>query len=241
MSRMCGIGGIYLNKNAPFNFADLQKMWHKLEDRGQDAAGISFLWKNADQPTIIKSKGSASKLSPRVKTSMGSMIQYAMLHTRYTTQGSVENNNNNHPVLRSNIILTHNGVIYNDWELFLKLNRIPMYEVDTESIACALANESIDWVAENAEGSMSLAWVDIYNKETVNLFTNGRNPLVIAELPCGSIVWASGIRHLEHYNYTRFFHAIPGVLYSITPKGIRQTVITDKFGLPMTKVSRRVY
>ena len=57
-------------------------------------------------------------------------------HCRWPTQGSPENNLNNHPQVVGNIIGVHNGVINNDHELFASFSKVidRQAEVDTEII-----------------------------------------------------------------------------------------------------------
>ena len=238
---MCGIGGIFIRNNHNFSPGKLMKLWQNLEDRGQDASGIAFLWKDSDEPIVMKNATTATEMSEVVKPTMGKLVQYALLHTRFTTQGSTENNNNNHPVVKGSVILTHNGVIRNDSQMFFSMREIPEYEVDTEALATGISVNGISWTARKAEGSMSIAWVDKNDIEKVNLFTNGRNPLVIAELPCGSYIWASGYHHLRHYYPKRLFHAKPGIVYTLSQNGISSRAIKGDWPHAMTYSSRRVY
>jgi len=238
---MCGIGGIYLKDRTVFDSKNLKKLWNNLEDRGKHASGIAFMWQDADKPVVRKGPQTASDFSDKIISDMGIMIQYALVHTRYSTQGSTNNNGNNHPVVRDNIIMTHNGVIFNDNEMLSELNTNPKYDVDTEALVLGIKELGIGWTANNADGSMSVAWVDSNKSEEVNLFTNGRNPLVIAELSCGSIVWASGYHHLEHYNPVAYFHAVPGVVYQLSPKGVRAKVIPGDWPTKPTVISKNYY
>ena len=141
--------------------------------------------------------------------------------------------------------MTHNGVIVNDKKMFNKIGIKPHYQVDTEALVAGIAHKGIEWTANEAYGSMSIAWVNKEDVTTVNLFTNGRNPLVIAQLECGSYIWASGYHHLEHYNPIKYFHARPGIVYKLTQKGIITQRINnikgEKWGYPMTYSQRRVF
>ena len=237
---MCGIGGIYIRKKTGLNQKDLKQLWVNLEDRGKHASGIAFLWQDADKVIVRKGPRKASSNHSMID-SMGQMVQYALLHTRYTTQGSVDNNSNNHPVVRDSVIMTHNGVIGNDWEMFKDLDIQPRFEVDTEALVAGIEEKGIGWTARKASGSMSIAWVNTENLEEVNLFTNGRNPLVIGELEDGSIVWASGFHHMKHYKPLKYFHAIPGVLYTLSPQGIRYKPIKGDWPQKPLKLRESYY
>ena len=60
-----------------------------------------------------------------------------ILHTRMKTQGSEKNNANNHPLFSKNgIAIVHNGIIYNDKEIFGKKERdaeVDSVKVNTSS------------------------------------------------------------------------------------------------------------
>ena len=156
---------------------------------------------------------------------VGTFTRYAFMHTRFTTQGSIKRNGNNHPVVRDDIILTHNGVI-RDAEVFSHFGVNRKYEVDTEAIIIGLRLGGIEWVADNIQGSMSLAWVDCtIDRTQINLFTNGRNPLVIGRTKSGLIVWASNLYHLDGFDLESHFNATPFKHYVIHATGM----ITSRF------------
>ncbi len=60
-------------------------------------------------------------------------------HTRWATQGSPAFPENNHPVKRGPMFVTHNGVIYNDRSVFSLTKRTPYGQVDSEAIAALLS------------------------------------------------------------------------------------------------------
>ena len=68
------------------------------------------------------------------------------------------------------------------------------------------------------QGSVSIAWVDTtQNQEKVHLFTNGGNPLVVARLTNGTVVWASTLQHIEEafHNIEHSFNAEPFKQYDL--------------------------
>ena len=175
-------------------------------------------------------EGTLSKVEESRK--MDSM--YCLLHTRFTTQGSIQNNGNNHPVVRDGIILTHNGVIQ-DRPVYRHFDVTPIHQVDTEAIIVGLRHSNPTWVAENIQGSMSIAWVDCTKSTSiVNLMTNGRNPLVIARLRNGDIVYASCEYHLEEFDISHSFNAVPFKVYKIDSETgiIRSEFISDMRTMP---------
>ena len=228
---MCGIGGFVPSRNV--NTTSVKRLWRAIQDRGKHASGLAYLPTGTQQIEIAKGAVNSSEaIEQGTIAHMGSEIDWVMLHTRFTTQGSTSNNNNNHPVCRDEIILTHNGVIYNDQEVFDRLaidGVFRKYDVDTEAIAAGLAHRGIEWVASEIRGSMSLAWVDTTKPSQVNWFTNGQNPLVIGRLQDGGIVWASQPHHLEDLPVRDWFWAKPFKHYWTTGSGqIQSRWVSDE-------------
>jgi len=229
---MCAIGGYYSVSGSPTPVRAIKSLWRAMEARGTHAAGLAVGWKDSDKPITYKAPKRAGKMLNVVKKyAKGKNTRYVMLHTRFTTQGSVMNNGNNHPITNHGIVLTHNGVLYNDNEIFQLLNMNRVNEVDTEAINAALRHTTPQWTLENIDGSMSIAWVDERDSMgTVHLATNGENPLVIARTKSNDIVWASTKSILEKSDFVlrETFHATPYKVYTITPDGvIRSEYVSD--------------
>ena len=102
-----------------------------------------------------------------------------ILHTRMKTQGSEKNNANNHPLFSKNgIAIVHNGIIYNDKEIFGKKERDA--EVDSESILHLLSmkvkGDKIKRLFDKVEGSFAVAMLDKYFPERLVLIKKD-NPI----------------------------------------------------------------
>ena len=134
------------------------------------------------------------------------------------------------------MIVTHNGVLFNDSNIMSQLGHSPVGEVDTEAINAGLRHESPGWVLDEVDGTMSIAWVDSTNApNTVNLMTNGQNPLVIARTKSNHIVWASTKSILDDagFDIKSFFHATPFKVYTLTPDGIiRSEMVSEQRSKP---------
>ena len=219
---MCGIGGIYTAPGNNLPLTPLGSLWAALEDRGGHAAGVGWLYEDGDKVLVSKGVGEASDLiRAGALKQVGSITRFAMLHTRYTTHGSVHNNGNNHPVVAQGIVLTHNGVVSNHTEVFRELGCTRRHQVDTESINAALRAGGPEAVYDLVQGSWSLAWVDVReSRETLNLMTNGRNPLVIGRTVDGDVVWASNLYHLDAFDLQSSFNAQPYKVYTITEDAV---------------------
>ena len=246
---MCGIGGIYIatgtNVSKEIRPA-LVRLFSLLEDRGGHASGFSIKRTNQDQIEVHKAAINSSTFGLLLEKGMTQKmheIQSVLLHTRYSTHGSVQNNGNNHPITTNGIVLTHNGVLRNDVEIFGMLGTGRFNEVDSEALNASLRLKSPSWMIDNIRGTMSVAWIDTQDPEEVHLLTNGQNPLYISRLWNGAVVWASTRSHLVEAFGEGFtglmdddsgFHAIPYKQYTLKPDGtIRSEFISKQRANPM--------
>ena len=158
---MCGIMGYYSFGNTTPDKNKITNMFSLLESRGRDASGFAFISDN----NLLVSKAPI-KSSELVKTEDWKKLTLPssmILHTRLTTQGSAKNNFNNHPLFSKNgIAIVHNGIIYNDKEIFGKKERDA--EVDSESILHLLSmktkGDKIKRLFDRVEGSFAVAVLD---------------------------------------------------------------------------------
>lgn len=174
---MCGIMGYYsFGKTIP-DKDKITNMFSLLESRGRDASGFAFIKDN----NLIVHKD-AMKSSEFVKTNEWKQLSLPssmILHTRMKTQGSEKNNANNHPLFSKNgIAIVHNGIIYNDKEIFGKKERDA--EVDSESILHLLSmkvkGDKIKRLFDKVEGSFAVAMLDKYFPERLVLIKKD-NPI----------------------------------------------------------------
>ena len=225
---MCGIGGISLpahdafTKDRKLPISQVSNLWEEMSDRGNHACGFAIKWTNSENVVVVKQPGSSLEMSGQIEQYGSSdFVQYVMLHTRYATQGSTAKNYNNHPVVGYDMVVTHNGVLSNDRQILKTLKRKPMYDVDTEAINASLRLRSPKYTIEQVKGSMSISWVDVREPDVVHLMTNGQNPLVIARLHSGAIVWASMEYMIEEagFDVKSSFIALPFKEYQLLPDG----------------------
>lgn len=194
---MCALFG-WLDYKGIVPYRVLRKLTQVLanaaEERGNDAAGISYIHDN--KVTIFKRPKPAHKLhfNPPEGT------RALMGHTRLTTQGNEKHNQNNHPFLGTtgdiSWSLAHNGIVYNDKEL-RKEKQLPVTEIETDSyIAVQLIEsqhrldfESLQYMAEQVQGSFTFSLLDEKN----NLYlVKGSNPLCFLHFKSlGLFVYAS--------------------------------------------------
>lgn len=154
---MCGIYGIVKFDGTEFKNNLLRIILKKLaiasKIRGRDATGYAF--GNEDAINIFKHNVYANQFTQLenykrvVRDNMPSSGKlgwpYAVIgHTRHKTQGSPLNPDNNHPIRTGSIVGVHNGMIYNDDEVFDWLKEESKGEVkriaqvDSEAIFAAV-------------------------------------------------------------------------------------------------------
>lgn len=193
---MCGIAGFCL---APSEQCDSNKLGRKLllgiEERGRDAAGAA--WRNYDNQREIVVRKHAMSASKWMNTRASELCVNAgsaVLHTRFATQGSPDNALNNHPVCAGKLALVHNGHIYNDADVFKRLNVRRRGQVDSEAIVALLAygNASPRELLPQLDGGAAVAWLDAADRNnTLHLARVNTSPLHVAQTLRGSVLFAS--------------------------------------------------
>lgn len=194
---MCSLFG-WLDYQRIMPYRMLRKLTQALanaaEERGTDAAGISYV-RNGDV-IIYKRPKPAHKLhlNPPEGT------RAVMGHTRMATQGDKSQNFNNHPFHGvagdTEFAFAHNGVMWNDREL-RKDKIIPDTYIETDSYAaCQLIEsqkkldfDSLKYMAETVEGNFTFTVLDEHNSLYI---IKGSNPMCLLHFKdIGLYVYAS--------------------------------------------------
>ena len=129
---MCGIVGYIGQKKAlPILIQGLKK----LEYRGYDSAGISYI-NSQNEVKLYKSVGRIRELEKKIPIEENTTIGIG--HTRWATHGKVTETNS-HPHQVGNITIVHNGIIENYQELKELLSKQGyQFQSDTDTeVACA--------------------------------------------------------------------------------------------------------
>jgi len=139
---MCGLAGLILGKKR--RRADEREYLTWLftrilvasENLGPHATGVAWL-NNLGEHALFKRPVRASQLVVdkafhEMISSVDNRTTLLMGHTRWRTRGDERNNLNNHPLLGSGIVLTHNGTVVNADELFKRYRLKRRAEVDSE-------------------------------------------------------------------------------------------------------------
>ena len=171
-----------------------QALANAAEERGTDAAGISYI--KDGKVTIYKRPKPAHKL----KFTFPEDTRAVMGHTRLTTQGNQKLNYNNHPFSGTagdtSYSFAHNRVLYNEREL-RKDKLIPDTHIETDSYAaCQLIEtqgkldfDSLKYMAETVEGNFTFTILDNENSLYI---VKGSNPMCLLHFETlGIYIYAS--------------------------------------------------
>ncbi len=193
---MCALFG-FLDYKGKVSHAVLTKLIRNLsiacEERGTDATGISYVENNSIK--IFKKAKPAHRL--RLYFPYGTKCVIG--HTRLTTQGNQNFNQNNHPFhgyADKEFSLAHNGVLYND-KLLRNQYQLPETNIETDSYIAVqmieyqkkLNFESLKFMAEQIQGSFMLS---VLSSENKLYLIKGSNPICLLNFyELGIYVYAS--------------------------------------------------
>lgn len=171
-----------------------QALANAAEERGTDAAGISYV--HGNDVVIFKRPKPAHKLHFSIPEGTSAV----MGHTRMATQGDKKLNFNNHPFAGiagdTSFAFAHNGVLCNDREL-RKEKLIPDTHIETDSYAACqliekqgeLSFDSLKYMAETVEGNFTFSVLDDSNSLYI---IKGSNPMCLLHFKdIGLYVYAS--------------------------------------------------
>lgn len=188
---MCGIAAISRGPGSTVNMRELaHSLLTQIENRGTHASGFAWYGPNGETG-VYKQPKPGSQLS---LAELPRNADTVILHTRYATQGSVNDNRNNHPVVSTdeNIALVHNGVISNDWKLRdgLGITKELHGEVDSLVIPSLIAQRGEESLSELA-GYAAIAWIDGNEDGELHIARLKSSPVAYTHLLDGTFVMAS--------------------------------------------------
>jgi len=163
-----------------------------IEERGRHATGIA--WDNQGQTWLDSAAVPATTYTRALPDTLGFAPTTFIGHTRWATQGSPEAPGNNHPIDVRGIVGIHNGVIYNDDDLFELIGpEKRIAEVDSEAIFAYLLHSglSVTDALADLRGSAAVAWYDVTDPTTLHLARVSSSPLMLARTDDGSLLFAS--------------------------------------------------
>lgn len=195
---MCGIAGFSISDkdHRHIDCRTLAKnLARQIERRGRDATGIAWsettedgvgVWYMKDHEPATSFLHSIDQIPRHTRT--------AIIHTRYATKGSPQNNDNNHPIVVGHTVGIHNGSIRNDDEIIEMVGTGRTGQVDTEAIFRLIDVSDRSRPFENLgliNGTAALAWFDVDDPSSLHLCRVCGSPLFVATTEGGSKVFAS--------------------------------------------------
>jgi len=190
---MCGIAGFRI-ADGDLGLINTEAMTWSLGidmmKRGSDATGIFTVDRKGRFK--LRKKAVQANVFLAGREGIGRSAQTLLLHTRAATQGRPENNLNNHPIEYNNIVGIHNGIVYNDDDLFSHFKWERKAAVDSEAIFAALAHLPLREALENIEAGWAIAWVDTaVDSKRLWLARGETSPLEYMTTTNGSVIFAS--------------------------------------------------
>lgn len=186
---MCSISGFSFSKSSSF---DARRLAAALllagQTRGTDATGYAYLTPSNDIDGMADHVA-AKHFVTSTDFQLPQNARTAILHTRYATQGSKYNALNNHPLYAwendSTVALVHNGMIWNDDQLFAE-HQLPRYgEVDSAILPALLsARGSAEYasVLGEVQGSVAIGWLDTRTPGVLHVARAEDSPVLIARV-----------------------------------------------------------
>ena len=177
---MCGINGLISRNSNGFwkTQADLFGQLLRMGSiRGDDSTGV-FGVGPGGKVDIVKGDADGyifTKSGPyhKFEERMYRKYRIAIGHNRSATKGAVTPHNA-HPFKEGNIVLVHNGTIFNSEDLNKES------EVDSHAIAHALNQHNAVEALGKINGAFALVWYNIED-QTLNLARNQARPLCLME------------------------------------------------------------
>lgn len=196
---MCGIFGVFKYKKGLLSrdtVTPLRRLVNNLaveaSVRGPDAAGVCI--STSKDVTIFKHHVSGRNIKKqtgflKALRSINAVDTFHSIigHTRYQTQGTYYDNENNHPIICGKTVGVHNGIIINDYSLFEKIKQDVqrIAEVDSEIIFALMdlyiengdsLQDAIVKATTQFSGNFACAAINTQNVEEIAFFKD-TNPI----------------------------------------------------------------
>lgn len=144
--------------------------------RGMDSTGVFGVTMKNELHVVKQGIDAITFMrSPGYKEWAAKISQYRAIvgHNRKATSGSIKSENA-HPFKEGNIVLVHNGMLWNAKELNQEV------EVDSHALCHEFATKGAKETLKNVSGAFALVWYDLEKKE-LYLWRNSERPLSLIE------------------------------------------------------------
>jgi len=211
---MCGIAGLIKLKGSTLDTKTqqllLERLLYGIEPRGGQASGIGCYWFGSERKShwAKQAAGAERFIQSKFFVQAATMDAHAFfLHSRLATTGSVDNLNNNHPVLTEHCSLVHNGT-FSQWNYNKTMERDglkPMAKTEVDSQIIGLMHDKFKDAREavkHLDGSFAYAlFDDRYNRIQI---VKHSNPVVVALIEELKIVLFASTREAIEYAICEF-------------------------------------
>ncbi len=209
---MCGILG-FVDIEGELTFAQRKRLLNRLyrysESRGQEASGIAI--QSNEGLSVLKSTLPSSEFiaSSPFQNKWAQISRPGPMavigHSRLVTNGAADRPENNQPVVHSDVVCVHNGIITNDsalWQQYQLQNR--QGEVDSEVLSALVdrlfrtkdSTSTFAQLNEDLQGTASAAFLD-GRGQTFSLYTNNGSIYYAQSASGKSLVFSSERSILE--------------------------------------------
>lgn len=196
---MCGIAGVRKFGNTPITGEELVLLLCAIEHRGLHATGIALVTDGTVR--VMKAAVPAWNFTKSdefhdfLTENLTETTEIALLHTRWYTTGSPEDNRNNHPMFDGETAIVHNGMISNHHMLFNNGKYDRSCETDSDIIRAIISEHGMDHKGlrelNKMAGSAAIACVSSKYPGKLLLARSG-SPLVFGWSDDGDkLYWAS--------------------------------------------------
>ena len=201
---MCGIAGYLSNEPFRNNGKMFRKLLLEIQHRGELATGV--LWAKGNKIEMKKAPYKASvflKYDIDIPNTVTTNIMVG--HTRMPTGGNPEDNRENHPHVYGSWIVVHNGVLYNENDLYEDMKVKKVLECDSAVIPIVFQRYGFRKGLERLEGSFAIAAVNKQNPTRIYLAHSNSysSPLYVGKADWG-MVFSSMEQSVKKYSRSYF-------------------------------------
>jgi glucosamine 6-phosphate synthetase-like amidotransferase/phosphosugar isomerase protein len=226
---MCAIFGMgFMNGHKARNNEIVKELISRLLvenlPRGRDASGVALV--SANKINVIKKDLTSRELVERdeykeainkhvrmnplkvndAKEGCSGQLLSVLGHCRFQTKGTYRVNENNHPIVRDDVVGVHNGCISNDDTLFELYKMKRNAEVDSEAIFALIEHfvnltppihEAIMEASSRLMGGFACAMVHKMQPHIIWLFRRSNPCDIVIYKATGVVIWSSEYDYIK--------------------------------------------